>query len=187
MEKGSSIAMKRKTFKIVITGPESTGKSTLAEQLANHYHSDFIPEYARMYIQNLNRPYVYEDLENIAKRQVQDLKKYESLADKLLILDTYLIITKVWFDVVYQKYPPWIVEALKNSHIDLYLLCATDLPWEPDSVRENGGEQRERLFLMYKKELEQFGFNHRIVNGFGEKRLGKAISFIEEFLDKNLD
>jgi NadR type nicotinamide-nucleotide adenylyltransferase len=170
--------------KVVITGPESTGKSTLAEQLAKHYHSEFIPEYARTYVEKLNRPYVYEDLEHIAKRQIQDLKTYESNSNNIFFLDTYLIITKVWFDVVFHKHPDWIIESIKNSNIDLYLLCATDLPWQPDSVRENGGEKREQLFTMYQQELEKYGLNYRIVRGLGEERLDNATLFVDKILNK---
>lgn len=181
MEKGFKSTM---MLKVVITGPESTGKSTLAEQLARLYHTIFIPEYARTYIEKLNRSYVYEDLEHIAKRQVYDLKAYESQANDLLFLDTYLIITKVWFDVVFQKHPDWIVESIKKSNIDLYLLCATDLPWQADSVRENGGAKREQLFQIYQQELENFGLSYRIVKGFGDERLRSASSFVNEIVNK---
>ena len=184
MEKGLANTIGVSPLKIVITGPESTGKSTLAEQLARHYHSVFIPEYARTYIGQLTRPYVFEDLEHIAHRQVQDLKEYTALAENILFLDTYLIITKVWFDVVYKRCPQWVVESIKESKIDLYLLCSTDLPWEPDPVRENGGEMREQLFCMYQRELEHFGLNYRIVRGSGGDRLENAITIVDGFLHK---
>jgi NadR type nicotinamide-nucleotide adenylyltransferase len=176
--------MSHSPLKIVITGPEATGKTTLAAQLAAHYRTVFVPEYAREYIEQLNRPYVFEDLEHIARRQIKEVEIFENQANRILFLDTYLIITKVWFDIVYKKCPFWVVEAIKRSDIDLFLLCQSDLPWTPDSVRENGGEMREKLFQIYKTELEHFGFNYGIVEGFEKVRLEKAIDLIDDKLNK---
>src|SRR4030042_3934614 len=136
--------MSDKIKNIVITGPECTGKSSLAMDLAEYYNTVYIPEYARTYVENLGRPYQYSDLEIIAHNQVEELEENKSNANKLLIIDTYLIITKVWFDVVYKRCPEWINERLLLHEIDLFLVCNTDIPWKPDSVRENGGEMREK-------------------------------------------
>jgi len=174
-----------KVIKVVITGPESTGKSTLCEQLARHYETIFIPEYARYYVENLGRSYTFEDVEHVARTQINEIKKYERIANKILFLDTYLIITKVWFDVVYKKCPAWVVNAIKQTDIDLFLLCDTDIPWKPDGVRENGGEMREKLFNIYQHELEEFGFLYSVLKGEGEKRLENAISVIDDFIKKD--
>jgi NadR type nicotinamide-nucleotide adenylyltransferase len=182
METRPQGSIKTGLMKIVVTGPESTGKSTLAAQLADYYHTVYIPEYAREYIGHLDRPYEYTDLEHIARRQVDDIKTLAPKANRFLFLDTYLIITKVWFDVVYKKCPQWVIDEIETSDIDLFLLCTTDLPWEPDTVRENGGEMREQLFHLYKAELEHFGFSYSIVEGFGKKRLNNAIFSIEDFI-----
>jgi len=184
MEEGFTDARRMNPLKVVITGPESTGKSTLAEQLASHYKTVFVPEYARTYVEKLERPYVYKDLEYIAKRQIEDLEKYKPLANNILFLDTFLIITKVWFNIVYKKQPEWLDKSIRKCNIDLFLLCNTDLPWEPDLVRENGGEMREKLFLLYQKELEHYGLNYRIVEGFGEDRVSNSIAFVDKFLTK---
>src|ERR1035437_3028148 len=175
MEKG---LQNDKILKIVITGPESTGKSTLSEQLAKYYNTIFIPEYARTYVENLKRPYTYDDVEHIAHQQVKELKEYEYKASGILFVDTYLVITKVWFDVVYQRRPNWIVEAVLQSNIDLFLLCSTDLPWEPDTVLENGGEMREKLFHIYQQELDSFRLPYATVEGKGAKRLANAIELV---------
>ena len=104
------------------------------------------------------------------------------MANNILFLDTYLIITKVWFNVVYKKTPKWLDRSIRNSNIDLFLLCNTDVPWIPDLIRENGGEMREYLFNTYQNELEYYGFNYQIVKGSEEKRLVNAITLVDDYL-----
>ena len=100
------------------------------------------------------------------------------------MLDTYLIITKVWFDVVFNHHPDWIDDELKRKTIDLFLLCNTDIPWVADPVRENGGEMRERLFVMYKKELDLLGYNYSIIRGNGNERFQEALKAVEELVTR---
>jgi NadR type nicotinamide-nucleotide adenylyltransferase len=173
-----------KTVNIVISGPESTGKSTLAMGLASHYNTVFVPEYAREYIENINRPYTFADIEHIAQKQLAEFENHQAHANQILFLDTYLIITKVWFDVVFGKVPDWIDKTLKHTPIHLYLLCNTDIEWIPDSVRENGGEMRNVLFNRYLAEIMHYGFPYHIVSGVGNERLECAILAIEEFRKK---
>lgn len=181
MEKGSCQVMKNTTLKrIVITGAESTGKTTLASQLAAYYNTVYIPEYAREYVENLKRPYNYEDIEKIAFRQIQQEEDFIKKANNYLFYDTYLIITKVWFQVVYNNCPDWLLKTIVKSKINLFLICDTDIPWEPDPVRENGGKSRNILYQQYIRELEEYHFNYKIVNGLGKDRLLHAIHFIEE-------
>jgi NadR type nicotinamide-nucleotide adenylyltransferase len=169
-------------MRVVITGPECTGKSTLANQLAQLYKTICIPEYAREYVSNLGRQYDYNDLVHIAKMQLHQAHDLVNLGNGLLFLDTYLIITKIWFKVVYGNYPDWIDNELSNNNINLYLLCNTDIPWTPDPVRENGGEMREQLFLMYKDELKRLGCRYVIISGIGEQRLYGATKAVNEIL-----
>ncbi len=181
MEEGN--ANKNNTLiRIVITGPECTGKSTLSADLALHYNTVFIPEYAREYVEKLSRPYTYEDVVHIAETQIRQEEEYEKKANGLLFYDTYLIITKVWFDVVYKKRPQWIDEKLKKNHIDLFLLCNTDIPWMPDAVRENGGEMREKLFRIYRQQLEYYGCNYVVISGKGYERFRHAMEAVELLL-----
>jgi NadR type nicotinamide-nucleotide adenylyltransferase len=171
-------------MKIAVIGPECTGKTSLTIQLASHYETVGIPEYAREYIENLNRRYSYDDVVNISKKQIEQLQSNYHNAKKYVFFDTDLIITNVWFEVVFQMKPPWIEKEILGSNIQLYLLCATDIPWTPDKVRENGGQMRETLFKMYKKQLEDRKFAFSIIYGVGDERLKNAILAIESNLNK---
>lgn len=166
-------------MKIVITGAESTGKSELAQQLATHFNGLWIPELARTYIEELDRPYTYEDVEKIARLQIEDEKKrqFERVP---LFFDTWLIITKVWFDFRFGQHPEWLHQTIQKSNIDLFLLCDIDLPWQFDPVRENGGENRKKLHQIYIEELESYGFDYRIVTGIGPCRFQNAANYVQE-------
>jgi NadR type nicotinamide-nucleotide adenylyltransferase len=177
MEKGTENHL-NPIIRVAITGPECTGKSTLAKQLASHYNSVQIPEYAREYIANLGRPYEFSDVKHIAEVQLKQAYESVNRANKIIFFDTYLIITKVWFEVAYGHYPLWIDDELARKTMDLYLLCNTDIPWIADPVRENGGEMREKLYLRYLGELEKLGCNYVVICGTGKKRLKEAVEAI---------
>lgn len=166
---------------IIITGAESTGKTELAKQLAAFYNVKWIPELARSYVEQLNRPYTYADVEQIAKSQIEQFKMYVESKSEPVFFDTGLVITKVWFDVVYKKCPEYLIKAIAKLPKFFHLLCDTDLPWHPDSVRENGGEMRKKLSEMYKKELTNFDLPYQVVKGVGEQRLNHALSILNEF------
>lgn len=172
--------MKNQPKIVVITGAESTGKSTLTEQLAQHFGAPFIPEIARTYVEHLNRKYTYEDVECIAKLQVGQLEKIKRQSASYIFIDTWLIITKVWFEFVYNKTPGWLTEEIRKAKIDLFLLCDTDLPWIEDPVRENGGENRNILQNLYIKNISEFGFKYEIVRGADQFRLLNAIKFVNK-------
>lgn len=161
------------TSQIIITGPESTGKTELAKKLSKWLGWEWIPEFSRLYIENLNRPYNYSDVENIAREQILQFTKVFELNHEV-IFDTGLLITKVWFDVVYGKCPQWLIEYIESQPKILHLLCNTDLPWEYDPVRENGGEMRQKLFDIYQAEMDKFKFPYEIVSGIGKARLENA-------------
>lgn len=182
IEQASSM---KPALKIVLTGAESTGKSTLAQALSNHYQTIWIPEIARDYVENLNTKYNYNDIETIARMQIEAEKKITP-DHRIVFFDTWLIITKVWFDFVYGKHPDWLHTEISKSKIDLFLVCDIDLPWTEDSVRENGGENRKKLHNIYINELKTYNFEYRIVNGNNNERLSNAIKYIDTIFTDNL-
>ena len=163
--------------RILITGPESTGKSELAAALASSYGGDVVPEYAREHIENLGRPYEYGDVEHIAWQQVKEYETSEQVRN-WIFFDTWLIITRVWFDVVFGSVPVWMDDRIRQARFDMVLLCAPDIPWVSDPVRENGGEKREMLLDKYKYELDRFGLEWALVTGTGDERLNRATKLI---------
>ena len=166
--------------RVVITGPESTGKTTVASQLAIHFGTVWVPEFAREYVSELGRRYTYEDVENIALKQIKLEKEYSARARNFLFVDTDLIITKIWFYEVFNKCPEWVQNAISETPANLYLVCNTDIPWIPDPVRENGGEMREKLLSMYISEIEATGSSWELVSGTGRERTKSAVNAINK-------
>ena len=168
-------------LKIAILGPESTGKTILAEQLALYFQSQWVPEYAREYVEKLTSPYTYDDVCKIAQKQIEKEKEVENQTSptKYIFFDTELIITKVWFSYRYNKVPDFLTEQLNTGFFDLYLLCSPDLPWQPDPVREHG-EDRDFFFNWYKKEIEQTGKPYVIVKGIGNQRFQNALKGLKD-------
>lgn len=172
--------MKNKTKIIVITGAESTGKSTLTEALAAHFNVPFIPEIARDYVEKLTHKYNYSDVEEIARAQIEKFDQLKESEHPYIFIDTWLIITKIWFDVVFNREPVWLQNAIRNTKIDLFLVCDINIPWIPDPVRENGGENRIKLHIKYIAAISSYNFPYRVVTGLNEARIKNAIQFLEE-------
>lgn len=170
-----------KLKRILVTGPESTGKTELVNYLSERYGGVAVEEYARAYVEGLDRSYTFEDVEHIAKHQLSSYEK-EYTGEEWVFFDTWLMITRVWFEVVYQRVPQWLDDAIQKAEFDLVLLCAPDLPWVADGVRENGGEERDRLFEKYEKELMAYGMSWELVSGRGEDRFLMA----EEIINRKL-
>jgi NadR type nicotinamide-nucleotide adenylyltransferase len=175
-------------IKVVLFGPESTGKTTLAQELANHYQTEWVPEYAREYLQEKwnkeQKTCEPHDLLPIAEGQIRLENYLTEKANKLLICDTDLLETKVYSEAYYLGYCDPVLEkcALQNTY-DLYLLTSIDIPWEKDNLRDKPNE-RKRMFLYFKETLEKYDKNFVTLNGDNGKRLALAIKSIDKLLDK---
>jgi NadR type nicotinamide-nucleotide adenylyltransferase len=170
--------------KIVIIGPESTGKSTLCKQLAEYYHTSWCPEYARTYLEKNGSSYTYDDLLLIAQGQLAlEAWQAEEAKEPYYFVDTDMYVLKVWYEVVFGNCPPWILKQCAVQHCDLYLLCDTDLPWVADNLREYPDlEMRRRLFKMYQDILINDGRPWALISGTENERLQAAINAIESNL-----
>jgi NadR type nicotinamide-nucleotide adenylyltransferase len=181
--------------KIVVLGPESTGKSTLCAALAAHYQTIWTPEYARQYLSEYGTKYTYDDLLTIAKGQIKNEEKSIQLLEqnnadnisqattKKLIVDTDMYVMKVWCEYVFNNCHHYILEQINQRSYDLYLLCDIDLPWTADEMREypDAGPRIE-LFTLYKELLINQNTPWGIVSGVGAQRTANAIQLIEENL-----
>ena len=168
--------------KVVAIGPECTGKSELSEFLANRFNTRWVAEYAREYLDNLNRPYAEDDLLAIAKGQLQREKEEMSMARKVLICDTNLLVVKIWSRYKYGRCQDEILRLIHPHSYDLYLLTYIDIPWQEDPLREHP-HQREALWRLYQEELEQQQLNWVLIKGSREDRRNTAVQAIQTLLD----
>jgi NadR type nicotinamide-nucleotide adenylyltransferase len=180
--------------KIVVIGPESTGKSTLCEGLARHFHTDWVPEYARAYLETHGMAYTYEDLTTIARGQLaledshaaamaQQGEQVGGQSDGLLFIDTDLYVMKVWSEYVFSRCETWILKEIAGRKYDGYLLCRTDLPWATDPLREYPDlETRERLFHIYKDLLVNQDTPWAEIGGTAGQRLEHGVAAVKGLL-----
>jgi NadR type nicotinamide-nucleotide adenylyltransferase len=163
--------------RIAIVGPESTGKTTLAEQLAAELNTLWVPEYARTYLENLERPYVEADLIDIARGQLQAEKQALPRSNDYLICDTNLLVVYIWSLFKYGRVAAELQALMNLESYDLHLLTDIDLPWTYDPQRENPDvEDRKRLFDMYEQELLKGGHPYKVISGSEAERLTQALA-----------
>lgn len=167
--------------KVVVIGPECTGKSTLSLKLAEHYNTCWVKEYARQYIDELDRPYEADDLLAIARGQLANEDKLETKANNLLICDTDLIVIKIWSEFKYGFCHEEILNEIRTRRYDLYLLTHIDLPWEQDSQRENP-HLRNYFYDLFKSTLQELNLPFIEVKGEWPERKHTAIKAIDEIL-----
>ena len=171
--------------KVVIIGPESTGKSTLCELLAQHFHTEWCPEFAREYLLTNGPAYNFDDLLTIAKGQIALEEEYVLMANKnnlpVLFIDTDLYVMKVWSEYVFGKCHQYILDEIAERKYDLYLFCNMDLPWVKDELREYPDEgTRKELYQIYKDLL----INQKVpwvnISGNYQERLQIAITAVDK-------
>jgi NadR type nicotinamide-nucleotide adenylyltransferase len=170
--------------KIAIVGPESTGKSTLTKQLAKHYKTQWVAEYARYYCAALTGPCTLQDEINMYHGQVALEESVLAMAEKdFIFCDTTFLTVKIWSDAMMGQTPQVVLEALPKYHYDLYLLMDIDLPWEEDPLRDFPN-QRAHFMEVWHQELQALAANYIVVGG-KEDRFNNALQVIDDFLLKN--
>lgn len=168
-------------MRIVLTGAESSAKSTLTRQLGERLGLPYALEFARFYLEKHGPDYDYEQLRAMARLHCEYQRVQVLPAAPLGIFDTDLINYKIWAEVVFGKCPGEIAERIRQESGHIYLLCAPDLPWEPDPLRENPND-REWLFELHRKEIELLGRPYEIIRGTGEERLACAEAALKRLL-----
>jgi NadR type nicotinamide-nucleotide adenylyltransferase len=176
---------KSSCIKIVLFGPESTGKTTLGQQLSKHYRSLCVPEYSREYAENkLNKGLSLskEDVLPIAIGQMDLENSYSQKNRTILFYDTNLLETKIYSEYIYDGFCPQDLKiAVSVNKYDLYLLTDIDIPWEFDAVRSSEND-RNKMFDIFKNELEVLNLPYILLSGDKEARLEKAIKKINFLL-----
>ncbi|MEE2802476.1 MAG: ATP-binding protein [Bacteroidota bacterium] len=168
--------------RIVLYGPESTGKSTIAQELALHYNSIFIPEFAREYLQRKwdesKHVCTLQDLKPIAVGQ-RNLENQATLkGSDYVFCDTDILETYVYSLAYFNQVPLSIEKAIHESHYDLYLLMDVDISWVKDDLRDKP-EEREEMFHKFEAALQTFNKPYKRISGKGSERLKNAIAAID--------
>jgi NadR type nicotinamide-nucleotide adenylyltransferase len=167
--------------KVAIIGPECTGKSELSKFLATHFNTDWVPEYARAYIDNLRRPYNQDDLSVIAHGQLRLEDEFLRDANQFLFCDTNLYVIKVWSNFKFGNCHPEILQQIASRKYDLYLLTYVDLAWEADPLREHP-TKREELYQIYLNEMKNQQVPFVEIKGDREQRRATAIAAVEQLV-----
>ena len=168
--------------KIAIVGPESTGKSTMSQQLAKFYKVPWVPEYARYYCAALTTDCTLQDEINMFHGQLALEEAVLATAQTdFIICDTTFITVKIWSDEMLGETPQIVLDALKNKPYDFYLLLDIDLPWQDDPLRDFP-HKRQHFMQIWHQELKSLNANYQVISGI-ETRLQNAITAINKFLN----
>ncbi|MEI9919586.1 MAG: ATP-binding protein [Bacteroidota bacterium] len=167
--------------KICILGPECTGKTVLSEALAKRLNTVWVEEYARAYLNRLNKPYEEADLVMIAHGQIRMEDEWLADANKVLICDTNLIVIKVWSDFKYGRCDQSILDIINERKYDLYLLTYIDIPWIADPLREHP-DRREELYNIYLREMKNQPVPFIEVKGSEQQRLDTAMAAVDKYV-----
>ena len=169
--------------RIVLTGSESTGKTTLAAQLATHYGVEFVPEFVREYAALKGEPVVMSDHGAIARGQMALENEYAARATSLLFQDADLLSTVAYYTHYSGGCPQWIRDEAVNRRPNLYILAHIDTPWVADGIRDRG-DRREAMHQVFVDTLTRLNAPYLQLRGLDEERLHNATKFVDAFLKK---
>ena len=178
--------------RIVICGPESTGKSTMTENLSVHFNTNYVDEFAREFLQKkwdiVNEVCTKEDLIKIARGQIELENTKIKSANKLIFCDTNISTTIAWSKTHFDGFcDPWLMSQSKLLKYDYYLLLNTDVAWIKDDLRDSPND-REKMFLAHKFELDILNVNYDIIEGSDfDKRLKQAVDYIKKSINFELN
>ena len=183
MEKNNS-KKSRDCLKIVLYGPECTGKTTLAKELASYYKTNWVPEFARDYLQKKwnekGEVCSLEDLPIIINGQRALEKKILKKSREIIFCDTNVVVTQIWSQTHFNGYCcPEILKAAKDSNYDFYLLTDIDVPWQKDDLRDRPND-REKMLNIFREVLERYNFPYKFISGNIKNRLKASIKVIDE-------
>lgn len=171
-------------IKIAVVGPESTGKSTMANFLAKELNTFCVPEYARYYCEHLNRQYTLDDEVNMFHGQrALETAIANKVENNLLVCDTTILTVKIWCDHLFQHTPKIVTDEIATRKYDLYLLMDIDLPWQDDPLRDFPNE-REHFMHVWKQELDNIGGNYKIVSGLDAQRLQNGLKICLDYINR---
>jgi len=173
-------------LKIVLFGPESSGKTTLATQLAAHFNAQWVPEYMRIYLEKKwegsKKTIEKKDLLPIALGHISDENRRAAQTDKLLLLDTNLLQIKTYCEDYYNGWcPAQIIKGSQTHHYDYYFLTSIDVPWEKDNLRDRP-KDRDKMFRIFEQQLIQNNIPYTILEGSKQERLTDAIGIINTLI-----
>ncbi|WP_405200307.1 AAA family ATPase [Christiangramia sp. LLG6405-1] len=173
-------------LKIVLFGPESSGKTTLSEDLSKYYSEPLVPEFMRKYLQKVwdleHRVCEPQDILPIARGQMELENEKSGQADRLLICDTDLLEIKVYSEAYYDNFvDPQLLKHALNNEYALYFLTYIDVPWTPDDLRDKPHD-REGMFQRFQQTLDEYQKPYMILKGDRQTRLNSAVKKIDQLL-----
>ena len=171
-------------MRVVVTGSECTGKTSLAAALARHFGTFWVPEFARRFVEQAGRPPRYADVDAIARGQLALEDELARRAGELLVLDTDLLSTLVYSPHYFGDCPAWIEDAWRQRAGGLYLLAGIDLPWAAEDGFRDRGDRRAEMHGLFRTALQDRGLTYRDVTGLHEARLETAVRAVEQLIGK---
>lgn len=171
-------------LRVCVTGPESTGKTTLAARLAKAWHTVWVPEASRAYAERKAAPLTIDDVVPIAREHVTMADDAERVATRLIVLDTDLVSTAIYSQHYYGMVPPEVVALEQRRRADLYLLCSVDVPWVPDGIRDRPANRQEML-ERFRAALDARGLRWTMIRGPWDDRWQTAVAAVEELAVPN--